>query len=399
MDIHIWFGTIVVLGILIFVHELGHFLVAKWCKVGVLEFALGFGPKLFRFNYGETTYTVRAIPLGGFVRMSGDDPRMMSGDVIAPGEAGGASPIEGSQDLTPAQQRLVADPTRWFLKKAYLPRCAIVLAGPVFNFVFAWVLAASLFFIKGIPTFVDGPVTIGAVVEGLPADTAGIKSGDKLLTVDGTAIGTFEQLVKVVQGSGGKELTFELERTLPVNPELPDVKALPERVVVKVKPTADATELDVLAGRAAFRVGIDPSHERREFEPASFVRAAEAGAEHVYALTAMTVRVLKALVTGILSPTKAIGGPGTILNEIAKSTKAGWTELIMLMIFLNVTLGVMNLLPIPVLDGGHLTLFTLEKLKGGPLSPRFTELATQVGMVLLMLLMVFAVGNDISRFM
>ena len=113
----------------------------------------------------------------------------------------------------------------------------------------------------------------------------------------------------------------------------------------------------------------------------------------------MTVRVLKALVTGILSPTKAIGGPGTILNEIAKSTKAGWTELIMLMIFLNVTLGVMNLLPIPVLDGGHLTLFTLEKLKGGPLSPRFTELATQAGMVLLMLLMVFAVGNDISRFM
>ena len=118
-------AAIVILGILVTVHELGHFLVAKWCGVGVLEFAVGFGPVLWSKTCGETTYSLRGFPLGGFVRMAGDDPSLvLEGKAIEAGDAGGASPIEGTQQLSPEQEALLKDDSRWFLKKAYLPRCA-----------------------------------------------------------------------------------------------------------------------------------------------------------------------------------------------------------------------------------------------------------------------------------
>lgn len=388
------FIAIIVLGVLVFVHELGHFLVAKFFGVGVLEFALGFGPVLTRFQYGETTYSIRTIPLGGFVRMAGDDPSMMTGEGDTT-EAGGASPIEGSkEDLTPLQSEMLKDEKRWFLKKPYGPRCAIVLAGPLFNFLFAWVIAASIYFSLGIPRVVDGPVTVGTVQSGLPAEAAGIQAGDKLLTVNGAELKTFKDLIEIVRSSGGKPLQFVVERKDATRDGV-------ERLTVSVNPQAGVAELDVLEGKAAetqtYRIGIAPAFHDITYTPVGFLGALAAGGDQVVQLSLQTLRVLKALVTGVLAPHRAIGGPIEIIKQTAARADEGWASVLSMMIFLNVTLGVMNLLPIPVLDGGHLTLFTLEKLAGRPLSLKVQEVATRIGMTILLILMVFAFGNDLRR--
>ena len=392
--------AIIILGVLVFVHELGHFLVAKYFGVGVLEFALGFGPVLGRFQKGETTYTIRAIPLGGFVRMAGDDPRMIEGRESGATEADGATPVEGTQEeLTPAQIAMTQDEARWFLKKPYLPRCAIVFAGPLFNFLFAWLLAAGMYFTLGLPTIQDGSVTIGVVQPGLPAEIAGIKSGDRILSVGGRQIKTFKELVDVVRSSDGKELMFNLER--PEGEISAEEKGVYKPLSITVNPKAGVAELDVLEGSSAskptYRIGISPALTNVTYEPVGLIGALDAGQKQVVNLSLQTLRVVKALLTGLISPQKTIGGPIEIIKQTAASANEGWVAIISMMIFLNVTLGVMNLLPIPVLDGGHLTLFTLELLRGKPLSLRVQEYATRVGMTVLLFLMIFAIGNDIRR--
>jgi regulator of sigma E protease len=398
--------AIIVLGVLVFVHELGHFLVAKFFGVGVLEFALGFGPVLARWQGGETSYSLRVIPLGGFVRMAGDDPVLVYGESVVGSypEVAGASPIEGTQDdLTPQQQKLLRDDTRWFLKKSYLPRCAIVLAGPVANFLFAWVLAFASYWMVGLPTIVDGPVTIGGIQKGLPAAVAGLQSGDKVVSVDGKAVRSFAELVELVRNSGGNTLQFVVQRPQNPGPGIQSEGAVVpmQDLVIPVKPLSDASpELDILEGRdinQTYRIGITPAMDNVTYTPVGIVDAAVSGAEQVVALSLQTLRVLRGLVTGLLSPTKTIGGPIEIIKQTAASANEGWMAVIGILIFLNVTLGIMNLLPIPVLDGGHLTLFTVEQLRGRPLSMKLQAAVTNVGLVILLSLMVFAVGNDLVR--
>jgi regulator of sigma E protease len=400
--------AILVLGVLVFVHELGHFLVAKFFGVGVLEFAIGFGPMLARWQGRETTYSLRAIPLGGFVRMAGDDPVLVYGEKVvgAHAEVSGASPIEGTQeDLSQQQQALLKDESRWFLKKAYLPRVAIVLAGPVANFIFAWVLAFASYLMVGLPTLVDGPVTIGAVQKGLPAESAGLKTGDRVVSVDGKTVLSFKELVEVVRASAGKSLEFLIQR--PKGEALPNGESVSgqsgeiETISVPVQPVSDASpELDVLEGRPVhqtYRIGITPGMANVKYTEVGVGVAAGAAAGQVIELCRQTLRVLQGLVTGLLSPTKTIGGPIEIIKQTAASANEGWMAIVGIMVFLNVTLGVMNLLPIPVLDGGHLTLFSIEKLRGRPLSMRVQAAVTNVGLILLLSLMVFAIGNDLVR--
>lgn len=396
-------SAILVLGILVFVHELGHFLVAKYFGVGVIEFAVGFGRVLTRFQFGETTYTIRMIPLGGFVRMAGDDPTLVHGQ---PGQteqelleqaAAGASPIEGGKEkLTPLQEAMVKDKTRWFLKKPYGPRAAIVIAGPLFNFLFAWVLASGMYYTIGLPKIIDGPVTVGGVSPGMPAEVAGVQVGDRILTVNGEQVDTYKKLIEIVRGSSGQPLTVSIER-----PHKERSEAAGEKVDLVINPKAGNPELDALEGTSSdkptYRIGIAPTLKNLEYEDIGLVRALGAGKDQVVGLSLQTLRVLKGLLTGLINPQKAIGGPIEIIKQTAQSANEGWVAVISMMIFLNVTLGVMNLLPVPVLDGGHLVLFTLEFLRGRPLSIRFQEYAMRVGMTLLLLLMVFAIGNDIRR--
>lgn len=396
-------SAILVLGVLVFVHELGHFLVAKYFGVGVLEFALGFGRVLVRFQYGETTYTIRMIPLGGFVRMAGDDPTLVHGQ---PGQteqelleqaAAGASPIEGGKEkLTPLQEAMVKDKSRWFLKKPYGPRAAIVIAGPLFNFLFAWVLAAGMYYTIGLPKIIDGPVTVGGISPGMPAEVGGMKVGDRILTVNGEQVDTYKELIEIVRGSNGQPLNVSIER-----PQKEGSDAAGEKVDLVINPKAGNPELDALEGTSSdkptYRIGIAPAFKSVEYEDIGFVQALGAGKDQVVGLSLQTLRVLKGLLTGLINPQKAIGGPIEIIKQTAQSANEGWIAVISMMIFLNVTLGVMNLLPVPVLDGGHLVLFTLEFIRGRPLSMRFQEYAMRVGMTLLLLLMVFAIGNDIRR--
>lgn len=396
-------SAILVLGILVFVHELGHFLVAKYFGVGVIEFAVGFGRVLTRFQFGETTYTIRMIPLGGFVRMAGDDPTLVHGQ---PGQteqelleqaAAGASPIEGGKEkLTPLQEAMVKDKTRWFLKKPYGPRAAIVIAGPLFNFLFAWVLASGMYYTIGLPKIIDGPVTVGGVSPGMPAEVAGVQVGDRILTVNGEQVDTYKKLIEIVRGSSGQPLTVSIER-----PHKERSEAAGEKVDLVINPKAGNPELDALEGTSSdkptYRIGIAPTLKNLEYEDIGLMRALGAGKDQVVGLSLQTLRVLKGLLTGLINPQKAIGGPIEIIKQTAQSANEGWVAVISMMIFLNVTLGVMNLLPVPVLDGGHLVLFTLEFLRGRPLSIRFQEYAMRVGMTLLLLLMVFAIGNDIRR--
>lgn len=397
-------SAIIVLGVLVFVHELGHFLVAKFFGVGVLEFALGFGRVLTRFQFGETTYTIRAVPLGGFVRMAGDDPTLVAGEGKSDAEiveqaAAGASPIEGGQEkLTPAQEKMVRDQSRWFLKKPYGPRCAIVLAGPLFNFLFGWVLAFGMYYSTGLPKIVDGPVTVGGVHSGMPAETAGMKVGDRILTVNGEAVESYKELLDIVRGSGGKPLTISVER--PKTAEQ-GAEAAADKIELVVNPQGNNPEIDAFEGvssdKPTYRIGIAPELKNIQYEDVGLAGAAEAGFFQVVGLSEQTLRVLKGLLTGLINPQKAIGGPIEIIKQTAASANEGWLAVISIMILLNVTLGVMNLLPIPVLDGGHLVLFTLEFIRGKPLSMRFQEYAMKVGMTVLLLLMVFAIGNDIRR--
>jgi regulator of sigma E protease len=398
--------AIIILGVLVFVHELGHFLVAKYCGVGVLEFAIGFGPVLARWQGKETAYSLRAMPLGGFVRMAGDDPVMVYGESVvgARKDAGGASAIEGVQeDLTPQQQKLLTDESRWFLKKGYWSRCAIVLAGPVANFLFAWVLAFGSFSFFGIPTLADGPVTIGSLHPGLPAEQAGMKVGDKVISVDGAPLTTFSGLVDLVSGSGGRELDIVVKRKRVAGDATAPSGGVDEYETLsfKVKPRADASpEIDALEGRPAdksFRIGIERPYEGMSYTKIGVGQAASLAVAHVVGLSAQTLRILKRLLQGKLSPQKAIGGPIAIISQTAESAKRGMIEIIAWMVFLNVSLGVMNLLPIPVLDGGHLTFFTLEKLRGKPLSMRAQAAFMNVGLIILLCLMVYAVGNDLRR--
>jgi regulator of sigma E protease len=391
--------SILVLGVLVFVHELGHFLVAKFFGVGVLEFALGFGRPLCRWQGKETTYSIRAIPLGGFVRMAGDDPVAVYGEsVVGPRlEVEGASPVEGSQDdLTESQQRMIEDESRWFLKKTYGPRCAIVLAGPLANFIFAWVLAFAAILIIGLPVVSDGPVTIGGVFEGSPADQAGVRKGDKVLSVDGKPIESFKDLMAVVQGSRGNALAFEVERTASDGQ-----RNRQEVVTVQVKPTMEMpSELEIVDGRSSnptYRVGIQRSLKNVSYEPADVQTALSAANTQVVALSLQNLRGLRALITGRISATKSIGGPIEIIKQTAASADEGVMALIGFMIFLNITLAIMNLLPIPILDGGHLTLFTIELLRGRPLTLRSQARIMNVGMLILGALMVFAIGNDLRR--
>ena len=395
--------AIVILGVLVFVHELGHFLVAKYCGVGVLEFAIGFGPTLIRWQRGETTYSIRGVPLGGFVRMAGDDPAFVYGENDSESsEAAGASFVEGVQEeLTPAQQALLKDETRWFLKKPYLSRCAIVLAGPVANFIFAWVLAFAGYVMVGLPTIVDGPVTIGNIQRGLPAELSGLKSGDKIVSVDGAVVKSFAGLVDIVRGSGGKDLSFIVQRPKEVAIAASGATPESETLTISVRPQSDASpELDVLEGRAVnqtYRIGITPAVDNLSYTKVGVVDAAVAASGQVVALSSQTLRVLKGLITGLLSPSRTIGGPIEIIKQTAASAQEGLMAVLGMMIFLNVTLGVMNLLPIPILDGGHLTFFTIELLRGKPLSMKAQTAVMNVGLIILLSLMVFAVGNDLRR--
>ncbi len=389
---------ILALGILVFVHELGHFLLAKWNKVGVLEFAVGFGKKIIKKRIGETTYSIGLIPLGGYVRMVGDDPRMLESDFNAnkvSQEKGATDLLEGrsaEEPISAEEQALLNDPSKWFLNKGYWAKTSIVLAGPLFNILFAIFLSFSLHLIYGRPdplSIGEKPI-IGEVVPGFPADKAGLRSLDYVHSIDGVELKTWSDLSGIIARSGGKMLTLQVERVGPDGALLPRF----ELKVAGTFDTGDLTALDDTPPESRrVMVGISPHFKRL---PIGTWEALKIAPQHVWYISKMTVKGLYAMVSGKVS-SKSIAGPVYIFGEAARTAEQGMDSLITFMILLSVSLAIFNLLPIPVLDGGHLLFFTIAALKGGPVNIKAQQYATQVGMALLLALMVFAVSNDFLR--
>lgn len=346
-------AAILVLGVLIVVHEFGHFLVAKLSGVGVLKFSVGFGPRLFGRTVNGTEYALSAIPLGGFVKMVGEDPD--SDEVV-------------DEKVSFSHQKL------W-------KRSAIVLAGPFFNLAFAFLAFSALFAVYGIPTSSER-AQIGVMTEGAPAERAGLHVNDVITRVDGREIATWTELAETIRDSGGKTLNLDVER----GDEMLQIQVTPEK-------RDEKNVYGEVVGPPYYAIGILNVAERR---PAGVGESLMAGASHTgWWIETMFVSVYKMLSGDI--PAGEIGGPILIVQQAGNQAKEGLEALVRFMAVISINLGVLNLLPIPVLDGGHLLFFVIEAVMRRPLNMRQREMAQQVGLVILIGIMAFAFYNDFGR--
>lgn len=340
---------IFVLGVLVIVHEFGHFIVAKWVGVRVEKFSIGFGPVIFGRRFGETEFCVSLLPLGGFVKLAGENPEEAKG---APWE---------------------------FNAKNLAQKFAIVFAGPFMNAFLAFLIFAVIF-MAGQPALTT---KIGKVMENTPAQAAGLAAGDKITAIDGQKVALWEDLLKIVHQSGN-ELVFTVERSgssfdVPILPKKQDSRSLFGKKV-----------------SIAF-VGVAPSNEVIYVKHGVF-EAITLGAERVWTLTLMIFYSLGLMITGALSFKESVTGPIGIFFMTQQAAQMGVAYLFYFMGSLSVSLFVLNLLPIPVLDGGHVLFILIERMKGSPLKESVKERMTQGGLVVLLALMAFVIFQDISRF-
>lgn len=344
--------AIVLLGILIFVHELGHFLVAKWMGVKVEKFSLGFGPRLISKTVGETEYLLCVIPLGGYVKMLGEDSEV---------------------ELTEAESE------RAFGRKAVWRRALIVFAGPASNLMFAAVLFTMIFF-TGVPAFY---ARVGEVMVNTPAATAGLQKGDSILDISGKPIESWEDMTSIIYNSPGKELTFRIKRN--------DVEQ-----IIAVTPERKKTTNIFGEEQERGLIGIRPSGDefKKSFGP---VDAVMLGVERTWDVSVLTVVSIVKLVQRII-PANTIGGPIMIVNMAGEQASHGALSFFSFMAIISINLGIINLFPVPILDGGHLVFFGIEAIRRKPLNERVMGIAQRVGLALLLSLMAFAIYNDIMRY-
>jgi regulator of sigma E protease len=340
------------IGVLIVVHEFGHFIVAKAAGVGVLKFSVGFGPRLLGRTVGDTEYVISAIPFGGFVKMVGED-------------------LEGEEPV---------DPRISFSTQPLWKRIAIVTAGPGFNLLFAFLTFAVVFFVYGEP--VPSPeARVGGVEKGMPAEAAGLESGDVITAVGGTAVESWQAMAEKIRASGGDEVELAVRR---------GEEALTVRLTPKEVPVNDVFGEEV---DRAYRIGIAQAFDRSPVGP---LQAVTLGAQQTsFVVETLVLSVVRIFQFRISS--KEIGGPILIVQAAAQQAEAGLESLARFLAFISINLGVLNLLPIPILDGGHLLFFGIEAVMRRPLEARHRMIAQQVGLAILVCLMLFAFYNDITR--
>ncbi len=351
------FSFIVCLGILIFVHELGHFLFAKLFKVRVLKFSLGFGPKIYSKTVGETEYQLSALPLGGYVKMFGENPDEQS-------EAG------------------LEDKQASFAHKTVWQRFMIVLAGPLFNLLFTVVLFFFVFLFVGLPDARD-TTKIGGVTADSPAEVAGIQKDDIILTINGQATTGWLDVLNLVKDSKGDPMKFLLVRA-------------DNEVELLVTPTVQPVK-NIFGEEVGQRymVGIMRAEELF-YAPTGPVGAITAACQQTWMYISLTVLGFVKLIQQVV-PVSELGGPILIAQIAGKQMQAGWINFIFFTGLLSVNLGILNLLPIPVLDGGHLMFLSLEAVRRKPMSEKMQIFAQQVGIAFLGVAMIFVFYNDIAR--
>lgn len=342
---------LIVLGVLVFVHEFGHYIVARLCGVQVQTFSLGFGPRLFSRKWGPTEYCVSIIPLGGYVRLLGDDPK---------------------EEISPEER------DRSFLAQGVKKKIAIVLAGPLFNLLLALVIFV-VGFMMGVPSYTSD---VGEVQPGSAAAEAGMKPGDRIVTIGDTPISEWEEVRQVLQKNGGKELQFVVERE-------------GNKVDLKVTPTLKEVTDPLGDSHTVWLIGILPKETLiiKHYDP---LTAAIMGTKQTAKYIQLNVLGILRMIQGRIS-TDSIGGPILIAQMAGQQASAGVKNVVFFIAILSINLGIINLFPIPILDGGHLLFFIIEGIMGHPLSLKTREIASQVGLFIIISLMVFAFYNDIMR--
>jgi regulator of sigma E protease len=352
-------GFLIVLTVLVFVHELGHYLIARRNGVKIDVFSIGFGPELFGWwDRAGTRWKFSAIPLGGYVKMFGDS------------DASSGLPMAGLGQLT-AAERDVSFPC-----KRLGQRAAIVAGGPLANFVFAIVVLALLFMTYGQPYT---PAEVGQVMPGSAAEAGGIRQGDAIVSIDGRAVDRFEDVQQVVRLNPSVPMTMVVRR----DGELATLQVTPSRI----------EESDKLGRRQIGQLGIRGSGTKYiQRDPASAVARAVG---ETWNLSAATLQALWQMVTGTRS-TDELGGPLRIAQLSGEVIQLGIGPLLWFMAMLSINLGLINLFPVPVLDGGHLLFYAAEAIRGKPLGQRTQEYGFRVGLALVLTLMVFATWNDRS---
>jgi regulator of sigma E protease len=357
-----YIGTfLIVLTVLVFVHELGHYLVARWNGVRVEIFSIGFGRELIGWtDKAGTRWKICWLPLGGYVKFYGD-----AGVASNPGEV--------LRHMTP-DERAVS-----FHHKPLGARAAVVAAGPIANFLLAIVLLAGLFMFIG-QRFT--PAEISGVQEESPAAAAGFQPGDRIVRIDGTAIERFEDLQHIVESSPGKPLVVTVRR----GGEDRDLTVTPRSI-----------EMTDAFGtvRKIGRLGVSRAGgvEFKQHNPASAVWAA---CREVVNLTVLTMHALGEMIIGARPPDD-LSGPIGIANISGKMAERGFVEIVLFTAFLSLNLGLVNLFPIPVLDGGHLLFYAFEWLRGRPPGERAQEYGFRVGLAVLLAIFVFATWQDLKR--
>ncbi|WP_046175023.1 RIP metalloprotease RseP [Domibacillus indicus] len=409
---------IVIFGSLVFFHELGHFIFARRAGILCREFAIGFGPKVFSHKKGETVWTIRLLPLGGYVRMAGEDPEttelkagqrigvvfneneeavnliingrdrfkdarvieieradLEHGLTISGYEEGEEElktyPVHREALITEDQLSIqIAPYDRQFNSKTLLQRAMAIFAGPLFNFILAFIVFVVLAMIQGIPT---NEPELGEVIDEGAAVEAGLKEGDRVVSIDGENMASWDEIVKVIQENPGEELTFIVDRE-------------GEQLTVPVTPSAEEAE-----GKTFGRIGVYSPFEH------SIIGSFTYGAKDVYNWTKLIFELLGTIVTGQFS-LDMLSGPVGIYVSTDTVAQSGIFNLAKWAGVLSINLGIMNLLPLPALDGGRLMFFLYEAVRGKPVDRQMEGMVHFVGFALLMLLMIVVTWNDIQRF-
>lgn len=362
-------GTIIpflfVLTVIVFFHELGHYLVGRWCGIRVLAFAVGFGPEIVGFNDRHgTRWKLCAIPLGGYVKFLGDENAASVPDNEAVGRMS-------------AEERAGAFPAKPVWKRA-----ATVAAGPIANFILAIAIFASVAYFNG--RFVGDPV-IAEVTEGSPAEAAGLQPGDRILTADGTDIAYFSDLQQHIASRAGVPINLRIERA----GEPIELTVVPE---TRIQTDNFGNEFPMPV------IGVVANDQSSSFrtEEVSIPQALGYGVNQTWFVTERTVSFIGGMFTGS-QPTDQIGGPIRIAQVSGQAATYGFASLLQLAALLSVSIGLLNLLPIPMLDGGHLTFYAYEAVRGKPLGERAQEIGFRIGLAFVIGLMLFAFWNDLAN--